>query len=180
MKNDKFVFMVDYKNLKEIDKINQELIEVAKIRNMTQKKDVMWVLYEKKKIYKTNHIMYTNIINNKWVAIIRKEAIELLIKNPKTFSFDAFHELGHFVNGDYNTLKKDSSTSLSEERKKMILEGKVMQNELDADLFAVKQVGKNIAVRCLDYSIKRRKKLDNSQAAIKELELRKRNIINSN
>ncbi len=180
--NDKYTLFVNFDLLNKMPNEFDGFLEIAKIQNTTKSKTAMFVFYDKKNYDKTNYIMYTRTIKkdgkNIWCAIIKDEFLERMRKNIKIASFGIFHELGHFLNGDYNNEYATSGKEMSILRRKAIENGKVLENELKADEFAVSQVGKSCAINFFDYSILRRKKIDNSKVAILELELRKKHIKN--
>lgn len=102
----------------------------------------------------------------------------LNIANTNSNVFDALlmHEVGHFIHGD---LDKDFNREEAwQERVLQIMKGKVADNELAADSFAVEHCGKNAVMKMLDIVIETRKKRNtpDGEIAIKELELRKQAV----
>ena len=143
----------------------------------------MYVVYDKNNKINNNSLMFSTIVKDKdgtdkWVTFVRNEYINRFKKNIKHVLFPIYHELGHFINGDLRKENLLKSNILSSARKESIAKGKVLECELLADEFALKHLSKNIAINELEYSIQCRKKIDNNPLAIKELELRKKHIIN--
>lgn len=88
------------------------------------------------------------------------------------------HELGHYVHGDVDRAKAHLA---DDERVRSIQQGKVQQEELDADAFAAEYLGKNAVASALTelkqlrtqkYKGKEEWEQDSVNIGIQELELR--------
>ncbi len=62
--------------------------------------------------------------------------IARFMKNENLAKFSIFHELGHFLNGDFDNLNPNND----EIRKNYIRNGEVQPSELKADEFALRQL----------------------------------------
>lgn len=187
MMNDKFKIMVDSENLNNLDKIHEDFIEVGKIRNSTIRKDVLYVVYDKNRKEKTNHMMFASLRkdgeeNECCVVFIRDEYIKRFKDDINHLLFSLFHELGHFINEDFS----NPDFTDNQLRMEYIKNGKVLPCELNADEFALKQllqskIPEDFIINEFDYMIQGREKISgwdhNAQFAIKELELRKNHIV---
>lgn len=100
--------------------------------------------------------------------------LPLLDNKPYVFEAMVMHELGHLISGSAEEDKR-SDEQIRSERILNILKGKVAQEELEADKFAVDHCGKNAVMQMLDNTISTRKKRNTADGAIaiRELELRK-------
>lgn len=105
-------------------------------------------------------------IGDRYRNIIAKEGI---------FRAILAHEIGHFINGDFNDEKEqDINRQIKRERTKYANSEQVMPMELLADRHVVECYGKSAAVNMLNYLIQQRKQRDDSGAAIAIAEMQKR------
>lgn len=132
----------------------------------------------------TTAVFYTdteNYISNSGI-IITNEVFNMLSMGPDFYKAIIWHEIGHFhtFNKYYDKYGKNvSRTAIMAERKKRIMEGVVQDDEIEADLFAVKYCGKDDVVKMLNWMISKRKKQtwdENMDFAVKEFLNRKRII----
>ena len=85
----------------------------------------------------------------------------------------AMRELSHIINNDLEEKEKlEKDENVSQKEIKELLK----QQELNADIFAAKQVGKNKMINVLDYLIREKKSEQAKPKEIKELENRKKLI----
>jgi len=100
----------------------------------------------------------------------------MLIKlQRRDFNISAiWHELGHVHNEDFDCLNILQVDEFHKLRKLCIREGKVMGNELSADEFACRLIGKRNMLKFLESAVQEREQFgdNNSEMAIKELGLR--------
>lgn len=175
-----YIIMHNFDNLPNYKEV---FIEVGKVVSTNSKKAVMYILYNKDDYKTANYRIHTSIMENSNgeqhnVVIIGDQYLDIFKNHFKIFQFYVFHELGHFINGDYDN-KDFTNKELMAKRNDYIKNGKVLDMELNADRFAVKQIGKNISISAIDYSIMKRKERNDIGAdlAIKEMQLRKKAII---
>lgn len=158
-------------------------VEIAKIIDSETNDDVLYINYNKSLYREAGYHFTANICfddnNNEFLTVHTDDFHrECLFNQPKVFLTLALHEYGHYINGDLYEKKGVTNESIKDERLRCVLEGRVMEQELKADAFAVKYVGKNTFMRTMDYLIKRRReRADNAMdLAIKEFELRKKAV----
>ncbi len=185
MVNDKFRIMVDSVNLGNLDKICEDFIEVGKIQNCSTNEDVMYVVYDKNHRIDTKHMLSSSVEkdeagNERCVVYVRDEYIKRFKEDRNHMLFPFFHELGHFINRDFS----NSDYTDNQLRVEYVEDGKVLPCELNADEFALNQLiqyklTKDFILGEFNYMIQCREKIGDSNAplAIKELELRKKHIL---
>ena len=169
-----------------VDYDGPEKAEIAKIVDSTSEKDVMYVVYErdlwKRWGYHTCIEEYERDGEDYPVAVIDDLHRPCLYDHPEIFLSMMLHELGHYRNGDLSAFDGEeiSNDKMKDIRTEAILHGKVQMQELKADAFAVKYVGKNTFMRTMDYMIKKRIQRgdDGMELAIKEFEMRKKAVQN--
>lgn len=97
-----------------------------------------------------------------------------ICKFPKLGKIMFLHELGHYLNRDYNLIK--SKNNIDDDRLECIKRGVVQDIELAADRFAIQQCGLDDFIWFINCMIELRKGRKNDlgqELAIKEYELRK-------
>lgn len=160
-------------------------IEIGRIVHVSHDEPVMLIFYDKYGYLQHKHRMSASVHtmpDGTRMPIIRvnKYYRDLLYEKPKIFLALAMHELGHIVNGDLERASADGvkSQQIRAERTASILNGKVVDEEIAADAFAVKQVGKSCMMNALDWMISMRRKRNDEimEIAINEFELRKRAV----
>lgn len=166
-------------NTTYVDYAGDESVEIAKIVDLQTKQDAIYVYYEKN-LYRTRgyHIcidIYENDEREYPVAKMDDQHRKCLLESPDIFITLMLHELGHYLNGDFNR-EYTSDKEVQDARLSCILAGTIQEEERMADAFAIKQVGKNTFNRTVDYLIRARQKRNDEgmQLAIKEFELRKK------
>ena len=82
---------------------------------------------------------------------------------PNIFEAVVMHELGHLVCGHFQ--KNDTM----DERGKAILNNEVDSKEIEADLFALKEVGKQKMIKHFEWSINNRRNLENDNPLYKKM-----------
>ena len=161
-------------------------IEIGKIVDKLNQTETVVILYDKFGYLTIKNRMAISIYKSsdgKMCPIIRvnKDFRDLLYDKPSIFRALAMHELGHYVNGDLDTMKKAGLTSqdIRAARVSLITQGNVSPAEAAADKFAVENAGKSSLINALDCLIAmRRKRNDPAMAlAIKEFESRKRAVM---
>ena len=166
-------------NTKYVDYNGNESVEIAKIVDLQTNQDAIYVVYEKNlyraRGYHTCIDIYENDEREYPVVKMDDQHRKCLLDAPDIFITMMLHELGHYLNGDFNR-EYASDKEVQEKRTSCILAGKIQEEELMADAFAIKQVGKNTFNRTMDYLIRARQKRNDEgmQLAIKEFELRKK------
>lgn len=170
-----------YRLMSCFDNINEYVVgqrmEVGKIVNKETNEAVLYIVYDQDDYKSAKYRIHTEIIKQSdksyLCAIINEDYLNMFIQKPKIFMAIAFHELGHFINGDYNN--SFNNKELMNNRVKYVENNKVIPMELNADKFAVNELGKTSVINAIDYLILLRKKRndDGMQLAIKEFELRK-------
>ena len=149
-----------------------------------ENKDVLYIhydknLYRKEGYHMCNHEYETNDGETFLVASIDDLHRDCLYNQPQIFLCLILHEYGHLVYKHNERLSGPGMTNdiVRDQRMACLLNGKVMNVELEADAFAIKHVGKNTFMRTMDYMIKKRKERINDpgkELAIYEFELRKK------
>ena len=86
---------------------------------------------------------------DKCIVTFDKRYLDYFINKPSVFEPLIMHELGHYLNGD--SRRKANNETIRKDRALTIEQGKVPQRELDADSFAVSQVGKKAVRNALKY-----------------------------
>lgn len=163
----------------------EEAVEMAKIVDTLSGEDVMPVMYSKNLFSEEGAHLSLCVMEGENgdypVGYTDDTYRTCLFEHPEIFLSMMLHELGHFVNGDYNGEDGEATAAgIREERMRCILEGRVQEIEKKADEFAVKHMGKNTYLRSIDYLINLRKQQKNAsmQIAVLELELRKKAVKN--
>lgn len=187
MLNDDFKIILKFNKLKNQSAEKQDFVKIGRVHDNTINRDVVIIYYDKfQKITTVIKVGLGKDENeNDLVKIFigDKDYIERFRKNENLAKFSIFHELGHFINGDFDNLNPNNDKI----RESYIRNGEVQPSELKADEFALGQMKRlninlNEAIEEIDYRIHYRKllfrlKIDNSLLAVKELELRKRHIV---
>lgn len=146
---------------------------------------VSYIIFDKNDYLENNYrcrgeITETKEGNEIFIIYVNETYKNLLYNKYKIFCAIALHELGHYLNGDLNENNGMDTAQISQERLNCILNNKVLPMELNADKFAVNEIGKSTMNSSIDYLIKLRKERNDPgmQLAIKEFELRKKAIKN--
>ena len=163
----------------------EEAVEVAKIVDTLKGEDVMPVMYSKNLFSEEGAHLSLCVMEGENgdypVGYTDDLHRTCLFEHPELFLSLMLHDMGYFVNGDYNAEDGERTPeSIRRERMQSILEGRVQEIEKNADAFAVKHVGKNTYLRSLDYLINNRRQRNDvgMKIAILELELRKKAVKN--
>lgn len=99
--------------------------------------------------------------------------IDYFKEAPEYFCCFLIHELGHIMNGDL--AEENALVSTTQNRRRDYLkQNKAEPHEVEADKWVVREYGKNMAIRAIQFLIAKRKIRNDigASAAIKELELR--------
>lgn len=168
-------------NTAYIDYAGDDEVEIGKIVDNDTEKDVMYIFY-KKNLFKESgyHLtiyVYENEEGEYPVAMTDDLHRSCMFLHPEIFLTLMLHELGHFLNGDFNATETFATTDdVKNDRLRCVLEGRVQEQERKADAFALACVGRNTFMRTIDYLIhQRQKRKDDGMAiAIREFELRKK------
>lgn len=161
-----------------IDTKTTDSIQIGKIVDFETGEDALYLYYEKNEYLHSGlhfHVLISEFEDGKsYPMVIMDEYFKNVFYNNPTILFAlAMHELGHYVNGDFE--KKEDKDDVLQSRMKCLQEGKVHESEANADRYAVMYAGKSRVINALDLLIRRRKeRSDPGMAiAIKEFELRK-------
>ena len=158
---------------------DSEIIEIGKIISIKTKEIVAYILYDKTSNVRGVYGMCASLkkVDGKETGIIVLDDRyrEYFYKNENKIVPLMFHELGHIINKDS---KGDFEGSILHMRNEAVKNGKVLDMELNADKFAVEQLGKSAVINALDFLISERKKRNDlgMESAIKEFEMRKKAI----
>ena len=123
-----------------------EVVEIAKIVDVISSKEVLYLFYDKNTYANTNFHLAAGLVDENGIpcVMIDDEHKGCLYDKPEVFFAILLHELGHYRNGDLERLSETKNTSSNlNYRTQNILNGKVQDEELNADAFAVKHIGNN-------------------------------------
>ena len=167
----KYVFE---RNKQVEDKLNDDVYPLGGIEIDTD--NVVLFIYDKS-IKKTKIGLNTGskqLEDKKQYAVFVNEKMQkIFFEKENIFIPLAMRELSHIINNDLEEkekLEKDENVSQKE------IKDLLKQQELNADIFAAKQVGKNKMINVLDYLIREKKSEQAKPKEIKELENRKKLI----
>lgn len=169
----------------DIDYHGDEVVEIAKIVEEPSNSDVMFIFYYKDLYSTANYHLCTGFTEiyegvNYPIVYVDDEHKDLLYNKPELFQVLMLHELGHYLQGDFRKADNTHNThEILSDRTRHILSGKVQSQELKADAFAARYMGKNKTIQALDYLIQKRRKrpIDpGKEIAIKEFENRKKAV----
>ena len=157
------------------DKLKEDIYPLGGIE--IDENNVVLFIYDKS-IKKTKIGLNTgskNVDEKKQYAVFVNERMQrIFFEKENIFVTLAMRELSHIINNDLEEkerLEKDENISSQEVKEAL------KQQEINADLFAVEQVGKNKVLNAIDYLIRDKKSEQAKPKEIKELENR-RKIIN--
>lgn len=153
------------------------LYELARIVRKNTGEKIISAFYCKNAYQKLGYHFCVHRLSDDEIGIVLDD-LYLNVSNTNFHAFEALlmHEVGHFVNGDFESdLDRDEASQI---RVAETLKGKVASNELAADRFSVEHCGKNAVMQMLDIVIATRKKrnTEDSEIALRELELRKQAV----
>ena len=167
----KYVFE---RNKQVEDKLNDDVYPLGGIEIDTD--NVVLFIYDKS-IKKTKIGLNTGskqLEDKKQYAVFVNEKMQkIFFEKENIFIPLAMRELSHIINNDLEEkekLEKDENVS------QKVIKELLKQQELNADIFAAKQVGKNKLINVLDYLIREKKSEQAKPKEIKELENRKKLI----
>ena len=167
----KYVFE---RNKQVEDKLNDDVYPLGGIEIDTD--NVVLFIYDKS-IKKTKIGLNTGskqLEDKKQYAVFVNEKMQkIFFEKENIFIPLAMRELSHIINNDLEEKEKlEKDENVSQKEIKELLK----QQELNADIFAAKQVGKNKMINVLDYLIREKKSEQAKPKEIKELENRKKLI----
>lgn len=167
----KYVFE---RNKQVEDKLNDDVYPLGGIEIDTD--NVVLFIYDKS-IKKTKIGLNTGskqLEDKKQYAVFVNEKMQkIFFEKENIFIPLAMGELSHIINNDLEEKEKlEKDENVSQKEIKELLK----QQELNADIFAAKQVGKNKMINVLDYLIREKKSEQAKPKEIKELENRKKLI----
>lgn len=167
----KYVFE---RNKQVEDKLNDDVYPLGGIEIDTD--NVVLFIYDKS-IKKTKIGLNTGskqLEDKKQYAVFVNEKMQkIFFEKENIFIPLAMRELSHIINNDLEEKEKlEKDEIVSQKEIKELLK----QQELNADIFAAKQVGKNKMINVLDYLIREKKSEQAKPKEIKELENRKKLI----
>ena len=156
------------------NKLNEDVYPLGGIE--IDENNVVLFIYDKS-IKKTKIGLNTGskkVEDKKQYAVFVNERMQrIFFEKENIFIPLAMRELSHIINNDLEEkerLEKDETISPKE------LKEVLKQQELNADLFAVEQVGKNKVLNALDYLIREKKSEQAKPKVLKELENRRKTI----
>lgn len=167
----KYVFE---RNKQVEDKLNDDVYPLGGIE--IDEDNVVLFIYDKS-IKKTKIGLNTGskqLEDKKQYAVFVNEKMQkIFFEKENIFIPLAMRELSHIINNDLEEKEKlEKDENVSQKEIKELLK----QQELNADIFAAKQVGKNKMINVLDYLIREKKSEQAKPKEIKELENRKKLI----
>lgn len=167
----KYVFE---RNKQVEDKLNDDVYPLGGIE--IDNENVVLFIYDKS-IKKTKIGLNTGskqLEDKKQYAVFVNEKMQkIFFEKENIFIPLAMRELSHIINNDLEEKEKlEKDENVSQKEIKELLK----QQELNADIFAAKQVGKNKMINVLDYLIREKKSEQAKPKEIKELENRKKLI----
>ena len=168
------------KKFKDFDpKIKQN--QYASIINIDKKELSLLVIFESELFAKKNyHIMSGSAkltgTNHHFCLVTMDEVyLDFFTKIPEILEPVLMHELGHFLNGDWDPTKRGkNSQQIYQERMMLNMLGLVPKQELNADRFAAEVVGVDKVIEALQLLKKEREKKmeEGTELAIKEFGIR--------
>ena len=167
----KYVFE---RNKQVEDKLNDDVYPLGGIE--IDNENVVLFIYDKS-IKKTKIGLNTGskqLEDKKQYAVFVNEKMQkIFFEKENIFIPLAMRELSHIINNDLEEKEKlEKDENVSQKEIKELLK----QQELNADIFAAKQEGKNKMINVLDYLIREKKSEQAKPKEIKELENRKKLI----
>ena len=127
--------------------------EIGFVEELSTKKKILSIVYCRNNYLWTGQ--HTLITNNgqycEYEIHLDDLYYSLLEQNEQVFEAMMMHETGHLVNGDFDSLI--GTEEAMENRKKLVRQNKVAEEELLADRFAVEQCGKETVNAMLDHLI---------------------------
>ena len=160
---------------KEVEnKLNEDVYPLGGIE--IDENNIVLFIYDKS-IKKTKIGLNTGskkVEDKKQYAVFVNEKMQrIFFEKENIFITLAMRELSHIINNDLEEKERlENDESLSSKEVKEALK----QQEINADIFAAKQVGKNKMLNVLDYLIREKKSEQAKPKEIKELENRKKII----
>lgn len=164
-----------FEKSKEVEnKLNEDVYPLGGIE--IDENNIVLFIYDKS-IKKTKIGLNTGskkVEDKKQYAVFVNERIQrIFFEKENIFIPLAMRELSHIINNDLEEKERlENDESLSSKEVKDALK----QQEINADIFAAKQVGKNKMLNVLDYLIREKKSEQAKPKEIKELENRKKII----
>lgn len=164
-----------FEKSKEVEnKLNEDIYPLGGIE--IDENNIVLFIYDKS-IKKTKIGLNTGskkVEDKKQYAVFVNERMQrIFFEKENIFIPLAMRELSHIINNDLEEKEKlENDESLSSKEVKDALK----QQEINADIFAAKQVGKNKMLNVLDYLIREKKSEQAKPKEIKELENRKKII----
>lgn len=167
----KYVFE---RNKQVENKLNEDVYPLGGIE--IDENNIVLFIYDKS-IKKTKIGLNTGskkVEDKKQYAVFVNERMQrIFFEKENIFVPLAMRELSHIINNDLEEKEKlEKDENVSQKEIKELLK----QQELNADIFAAKQVGKNKMINVLDYLIREKKSEQAKPKEIKELENRKKLI----
>lgn len=158
---------------KEVEnKLNEDIYPLGGVE--IDENNIVLFIYDKS-IKKTKIGLNTGakqVEDKKQYAVFVNEKMQrIFFEKENIFITLAMRELSHIINNDLEEkerLEKDENLSSKEVKEAL------KQQELNADLFAVEQVGKNKVLNAIDYLIREKKSEQAKPKEVKELENRKK------
>ena len=156
------------------EKLNDDIYPLGGIE--LDEDNVVMFVYDKS-IKKTKIGLNTGSkkVNEKYqyAVFVNEKMQKMFFEKENIFIPLAMRELSHIINNDLEEKEKlEKDENVSQKEIKELLK----QQELNADIFAAKQVGKNKMINVLDYLIREKKSEQAKPKEIKELENRKKLI----
>ena len=164
-----------FEKSKEVEnKLNEDVYPLGGIE--IDENNIVLFIYDKS-IKKTKIGLNTGakkVEDKKQYAVFVNERMQrIFFEKENIFVPLAMRELSHIINNDLEEKERlENDESLSSKEVKEALK----QQEINADIFAAKQVGKNKMLNVLDYLIREKKSEQAKPKEIKELENRKKII----
>lgn len=164
-----------FEKSKEVEnKLNEDIYPLGGIE--IDENNIVLFIYDKS-IKKTKIGLNTGskkVEDKKQYAVFVNERMQrIFFEKENIFIPLAMRELSHIINNDLEEKERlENDESLSSKEVKDALK----QQEINADIFAAKQVGKNKMLNVLDYLIREKKSEQAKPKEIKELENRKKII----
>lgn len=178
----KWLIYMKYKlllrDVKEINERQETEIVGAFIDNMNNKL-ILPIIMENEEITKIPPYYECELsmkTNNDFCIIISKSFYNRFFKQrPDYFKCSVLHELGHFVNQDL--INGYGKKEAEERRYNDVINGVPTQEEINADLYALKYVDKTLYLNSLSYLKKYLKSIpampiEEKELALKEVQIR--------
>ena len=169
-------------------------VEVGRVIDLDNSREVVaYIVYENHELSPSPYHVYGRYAETDagtvFAIMIDDNYRRLFREKEKQFKAIVLHELGHHVCGHYEDeywqqffseeqRQGDMTELIRLERVRRVERGSVMPNELEADAFACREVGKHTMNMMLDLLIEERRKRADGGAglAIREFQLRKKAI----